>query len=151
MKLLTGDCANDGELDVPNTFSSRPKSLRAALLGAAALAAVGAVSFEALPIASHPALAAAASATLAGPSSFADVVDRVKGAVVSVRVKLDEANASDNDPMQSMPNFPKGTPFERFFREFGERQFGGRNGPDQETPRHGMAQGSGFFISADGY
>ena len=142
--------ANDGELDVPNTFSSRPKSLRATLLGAAALAAVGAVSFQTLPIASHPALAAA-SATLAGPSSFADVVDRVKGAVVSVRVKLDEANASDNDPMQSMPNFPKGTPFERFFREFGECQFGGRNGPDQETPRHGMAQGSGFFISADGY
>jgi serine protease Do len=134
---------------VPNTYSSRPKSLRAALLGAAAVAAVGAMTFEALPLASYPAIAAA-SVTSAGPMSFADVVDHVKGAVVSVKVRLDEAKVSEDEPMQRMPNFPKGTPFERFFREFGERQFGERHGPDREMPRQG-AQGSGFFISADGY
>jgi len=135
---------------VLNTFSLRPKSFRAALLGAAAVAAVGAATFEAAPLASYPALAAS-TATLAGPSSFADVVDRVKGAVVSVKVKMDVAGASEDDPMQAMPNFPKGTPFERFFRQFGERQFGDRGAPDRGTPRQGMAQGSGFFISADGY
>jgi serine protease Do len=130
-----------------NTSSPRrspAKSLRAALLGAAAIATVGAVTFEALPLASNPALAAASVAS-ASPMSFADVVDHVKGAVVSVKVKLDVVNASDDESMQATPDF-KGTPFEHFFRQFGQR-----NGPDREKPRQGMALGSGFFISPDGY
>ena len=50
---------------------------------------------------------------------------------------------------RSMPQFPPGTPFEHFFRQFGmpdgERTVAHR--PHAST----MAQGSGFFISADGY
>ncbi len=85
----------------------------------------------------------------AGAFSFADVVDRVRGAVVSIKVKIAEtADAADSDdgPQQLSPD----DPLERFFR-----RFGGEEG----TPfvfRHGhphveMAQGSGFIISPDGY
>ncbi|HZZ60281.1 MAG TPA: Do family serine endopeptidase [Roseiarcus sp.] len=140
-----------------NLFSvriARPKSFRAALLGAAAAVAVGGLTIEGLQLGTYPALAGATVAP-AGPASFAGVVDRVKGAVVSVKVKLDESNVSYDGDAQQMPNFPKGGPLEKFFRQFGERGFSGpfgeRGGQDREQPRVGMAQGSGFFISADGY
>ncbi len=136
-----------------NLFSdriARPKSFRAALLGAAAVVAVGGLTIEALPLATYPAFAGATVATV-GPASFADVVDRVKGAVVSVKVKIEETNVSYDGDAQPMPNFPKGGPFDRFFRQFGERGFGERGGQDHPRPHMGMAQGSGFFISADGY
>ncbi len=136
-----------------NLFSvrpSRPKSFRAALLGAAAVAVVGGLTIEALPLAAYPALAGATVAS-AGPASFADVVDRVKGAVVSVKVKIDETNVSYDGDAEPAPNFPKGGPLEKFFKQFGGRGFGERGGQEHEQPRTGMAQGSGFFISADGY
>src|SRR5271166_5743341 len=109
------------------------KSVRAALLGAVAVAAVGGLTIEALPVASLPALAAATTPS-AGPASFADMVDRVKGAVVSVKVKIDQSNVSldgDSQPeTQPMPNFPKGGPMEKFFRQFGfgDRGFSDRGG-----------------------
>jgi len=134
--------------------SSRPKSLRTALLGAAAIAAVGGLAAESLPLSTHPA-SAAAPAPSAGPASFADVVDRVKNAVVSVRVKVDESKAAFDGETPSVPDFPKG-PFEKFFRQFAEPGFGDRfnfddNGPSRPRPHMGMAQGAGFFISSDGY
>ena len=135
-----------------NLFSSarRSKSFRAALLGAVAVAAVGGMTFEALPIASVPALAAATTPS-AGPFSFADVVDRVKGAVVSVKVKVAETNVSYDGAAQPLPNAPKGGPLERFFHEFGGPGGEPFGGEDHVQPRMSMVQGSGFFISADGY
>jgi serine protease Do len=133
--------------------STGRKSFRTALLGAVAVAAVGGLTIEALPVASHPAFAAASTPS-AGPASFADMVDRVKGAVVSVKVKIDQSNVSfDGDSQQPMPmpNFPKGSPLDRFFQQFGERGFGERGGQGRPQPKMSMAQGSGFFISADGY
>ena len=137
-----------------NPFSlrvDRPKSFRATLLGAAAVvAAVGCLTIEALPLATVPAVAGA-TVPSAGPATFADVVDRVKGAVVSVKVKLDQSNVSFDGEAQPMPHLPNGGPLEKFFRQFGGRGFGERGGPDHMRPHMGMAQGSGFFISADGY
>ncbi|HXZ16850.1 MAG TPA: hypothetical protein VEH77_12900, partial [Roseiarcus sp.] len=91
-----------------NLFSVRPgpKSLSAALLGAAAVAAVGAVTIETLPLSTNAAIAGAPLPS-AGPASFADVVDRVKGAVVSVKVKTDETATSDEGDAAPMPNLPK--------------------------------------------
>jgi serine protease Do len=137
---------------VANPFSfrgDRPRTFRTALLGAAAAAVIGGLTTEALPIATYPAVAGA-TVTSAGPASFADVVDRVRGSVVSVKVKINESNASFDGDAQPMPNMPKG-PLERFFRQFEERGFGDRGGQEHERPRMGMAQGSGFFISSDGY
>ena len=51
------------------------------------------------------------------PVGFADIVERVKPAVISVRVKIDrssDSSLSDDD----LP-FPPGSPFERFFKRFG--------------------------------
>ncbi len=88
------------------------------------------------------------------PVGFADIVERVKPSVISVKVNINEkvAKNDSSDNSDDSP-FQPGSPMERFFRRFG--------GPDGLPPGlrggprggHGMVtgQGSGFFISADGY
>jgi serine protease Do len=92
------------------------------------------------------------------PAGFADIVEKVKPAVISVKVKMNGGNAlslNEDNPL-------RGTPFEDFFRRFGEPDGGqrfrfGRPDDDQQTPPRQQrrqlvtGQGSGFFISADGY
>ena len=81
------------------------------------------------------------------PVGFADIVAKVKPAVISVRVKIDKpAGVSLNE--DDAP-FPPGSPMERFFRRFGMPNGGEGNG----NGGHHMVtgQGSGFFITADGY
>jgi serine protease Do len=137
-----------------NQPGSRGK-LRAALLGAVAVVALGGVATETTLMGSYPVHAAQIEAQPApaqiAPGSFADVVDRVSPAVVSVKVKITEADNSDNAEAPSlprnMPNIPKDDPLYRFFKQFGENNGGGAH----PHPRVGMAQGSGFFISPDGY
>ena len=139
----------------PSSFSAR--NLRIGLLGAVAVVAVGALTFEGLPLTSYPAVAETASVQ-AGPASFADIVDHVKGAVVSVKVKMNDDGASDQ---LHVPDVTPGSPLDRFFRQFGQGEpFGDQGDQDddssaQRMPRHPhrlhVAQGSGFFISADGY
>src|SRR5690349_14713752 len=78
------------------------------------------------------------------PVGFADIVEKVKPAVISVRVKMEGmAEAGPND--DELPA-PPGSPFERFFKRFGAPKKG-------EGGRHEFVtgQGSGFFITADGY
>jgi serine protease Do len=140
------------------SFDRPPYSLRAALLGAVALAALGGVAVETsvAPVSAAATTAQAAAVQApAGPASFADVVDRVKPAVVSVKVKLsdaDQVDDDDSDAAPGLPDIPKNSPFYRFFRHFGMPD---DNGPDRgdRAPRHhfAQAQGSGFFISGDGY
>jgi serine protease Do len=138
-------------MSFPGSADFRPRSLRAALLGAVAIVAIGGVALESVPQMSHA--ATAATVAPAGPASFADVVDRVKGAVVSVKVKISDAGEGQSQ-LPQMPEFAPGSPLDRFFRQFGEGQDGEGDMPGMR-PRHAphlqMAQGSGFFISADGY
>src|SRR5947209_5700383 len=83
------------------------------------------------------------------PAGFADIVDRVKPAVISVKVKVDAGRNlmgfEGNAPI------PPGSPMDRFFRRFGSPD----NSPgESRTPQrrnYVTGQGSGFFISADGY
>jgi len=77
------------------------------------------------------------------PVGFADIVEKVKPAVISVRVKM-ERPANSTLSEEDLP-FPPGSPFERFFRRFGMPNMP-NNKPEVIT-----GQGSGFFISADGY
>src|ERR1043166_1927290 len=52
------------------------------------------------------------------PASFADLVAKVKPAVISVRVKLD--NSAEVTPNNhGMQQFQQGQPFQKFFRRFG--------------------------------
>jgi serine protease Do len=86
------------------------------------------------------------------PIGFADIVERVKPSVISVKVNINEKLAKDDSSNNEDSPFQPGSPMERFFRRFG--------GPDGLPPGlrggprgHGAVtgQGSGFFISADGY
>jgi len=87
------------------------------------------------------------------PADFSDLIAKVKPAVISVRVELDQnaqnSSFDDNDPAPSRPS----SPMERFFRQFGEQQFGRQFGQQFQQPQHRAVkgEGSGFFISADGY
>ncbi|MGO9356346.1 MAG: Do family serine endopeptidase [Xanthobacteraceae bacterium] len=82
----------------------------------------------------------------AQPAGFADIVERVKPSVISVKVSMkqkaaDVANRDDDEQ--------SGSPMEHFFR-----RFGGPDGVPQGGHGRGGAmvgQGSGFFISSDGY
>ena len=83
------------------------------------------------------------------PAGFADLVEKVKPAVISVRVKMD-AGAGMMGFDGDMPS-PPNSHMQRFFHHFGMPD--GENTPDSHRPNgHIMtAQGSGFFITADGY
>ena len=77
------------------------------------------------------------------PVGFADIVEKVKPAVISVRVKIDQPSQPGLSNEDDLP-FPPGSPFERFFKRFGAP--GNPRGHEVIT-----GQGSGFFISRDGY
>ena len=119
----------------------RSRTLRRAFLGAAAAASIGGVGLAEAALG----YSAAAAAESSGPASFADIVERVKGAVVSIRVKMSDVGDDEDAPPP-----PRGGPLERFFRQFGLPRPDGPFGPPP-PPERGAAQGSGFFISGDGY
>jgi len=77
------------------------------------------------------------------PVGFADIVEKVKPAVISVRVKMEQPANSNLSNDDELP-LPHGAPFQRFFRHFGFPNM--PNGHEVIT-----GQGSGFFISSDGY
>src|SRR5712691_8555758 len=89
------------------------------------------------------------------PIGFADIVERVKPSVISVKINIAEKIAKGDDGANKDEDSPfqPGSPMERFFKRFG--------GPDglppgmRGGPRGGRGpvtgQGSGFFISADGF
>jgi serine protease Do len=88
------------------------------------------------------------------PVGFADIVAKVKPAVMSVRVKVDGGAQTTGLGGENMENVPP--QLREFFRRFGMPN--GDNGPGgmpQQGPRGGRniitGQGSGFFISADGF
>ena len=88
---------------------------------------------------------------VAQPVGFADIVQHVKPSVISVKVTIGDkaADASDRSDDGSDQSGP---PMERFFRRFGAPD-GMPPGMRQHRGGHGimMGQGSGFFISPDGY
>ena len=124
-----------------------------ASVAVAALAAAGAFADGALT-ASHPAHAANVTATAAdtqsatqGVPSFANLIARVKPAVVSVKVKIANATSTGEDLSGQMDNLPP--EIQQFLKRFGG--MGGMNGAPQARQPMMMGEGSGFFISSDGY
>jgi serine protease Do len=124
---------------------------RLALLGSAA--ALGVAVLAGGPGASSPAhlsawtsAAHAAESTQATPPGFADLVAKVKPAVISVRVKIDQDKTAKFQ--QNRMDSDEDSPFDQFSRKFGFRGL-----PDGMPQRHRpiTGEGSGFFISADGY
>ena len=74
--------------------------------------------------------------------SFADLAEKASPAVVNIAAVQ---AVKQQDWRTQMPQFPPGSPFEQFFKDFFENQY--KNAPAQK----GVALGSGFIISADGY
>ena len=128
-----------------------------AVAGLGMLAAAGALATFTPPervaglLSSASALAAETTAPPAvAMPSFADLVERLKPTVVSVYVDAEIGNVAQlpgrgrqGEEPQGQNPFGPGSPFEFFFRQFGN----GQGMPAQKV----RAQGSGFFISADGY
>ena len=84
------------------------------------------------------------------PVGFADLVEKVKPAVVAVRVKVDADTKTTSFDGGSPSS--KNSPMEEFFRQFGMPDGSGAPGDQHKPNKHSMTgQGSGFFISADGY
>ena len=131
-------------------LSARRVALLASAAGLAFAAIVaGPSTYNAV---TAPALITSAQAADAMQSSagFADIVEKVKPAVISVRVKIDETAkvASTNESEERAIPMQPGAPLEKFFEQFGRR------GQQQGMPQRKQTvtgEGSGFFISADGY
>ena len=88
-------------------------------------------------------------------AGFADLVEAVKPAVVSILVEAEEsAQNMQRGGRQfdfNFPDLPEGHPFRDFLDQFGQQGPGGPGGEGPAKPREYMAAGSGFVISADGY
>jgi serine protease Do len=140
-----------------SNISSRTKNRL--LAAAASVAIAGAIGFGAVTSGTVPVFAEAVRIEAANQvPSFADVVEKVSPAVVSVRVTAKIEPASDTgadlfgDP-RGFENLPDDHPMKRFFREFRGDRDGGRDrrGPGGREGTRPVSQGSGFFISEDGY
>ncbi|MEJ0012361.1 MAG: Do family serine endopeptidase [Bauldia sp.] len=136
--------------DQINNQNPKKRSVRSLALAGTALALVlggaviGGASLEI--VRPNAALADAVSVQGVEPASFADVVDKVRPAVVSVRVKSTADDVSADDSDTPFFDFPQGTPMDRFFKQFRQQN------PNAQRPqRQQTSLGSGFFISEDGY
>jgi serine protease Do len=151
---------NDMESPEMNESVSAPRkrpltARRLVLLASVAVLGTGALFAGAGFVQKSPVTSLSAVAYAQGvqrPAGFADIVDKVKSSVISVRVKVNQSSKLMGMD-DSTPSLPKNSPMERFFRQFGE---GGENAiPElrRQLPRNRVVtgQGSGFFISADGY
>ena len=99
----------------------RPRTrARVLLMGAVSALALGGAALN-TSFVTLPALAEAPlnqSVVPAGPASFADLVDRVKGAVVAIKVKGYEE--SHNNPFEGQgQELSPDDPMYRFFKRFG--------------------------------
>jgi len=130
--------------------SSRKLTRKPVILAAAALIATSALG---LTLGNLVPFAAAETATQPtidtpygrAPLTFADLVAKVSPAVVSINVKGD-AKVADNEQIPGLPDLPEDNPLYDFFKQFRK---GMPQQPQKAQPT--LAQGSGFFISADGF
>src|SRR5271170_1079808 len=99
------------------------------------------------------------SATLAAahpaPDGFADLAEKLLPSVVNIsttQTVKPEQHSEKSSP--DLPQFPPGSPFEEFFKDFFNRNHpqggSGNNHPEAETHK-ATSLGSGFIIDAAGY
>jgi serine protease Do len=118
---------------IPNQINSKRSFAgfaRAAMLGMMMLAFTASVTVP------QPAVARAA------PDSFADLAEKLLPSVVNIST-TQVVKKRDRGP--EIPQFPPGSPFEKFFKDFFDR-----NRPDS-APRKVTSLGSGFIIDPSGY
>jgi serine protease Do len=109
----------------------------------------------------RPAVLAAALVLLIGPAavpaahahpapdSFADLADKLLPSVVNVST-TQTLKPDHEDTVPGKPQFPPGSPFEQFFKDFFDHQ-GKQDDKPEALPRKATSLGSGFIIDASGY
>ncbi len=136
---------------------SRHRSRVVAMASAAAIVVVGLGAFALVPQVSGPGISTPAQPAVryvsdehatppprmleaGAPFSFADLVERVSPAVVTVTAETEETG--DQDAVNSPDNLPE--PFRNFFNQFGQQ-------PGQpQAPHKALSMGSGFIIDKSG-
>src|SRR6266436_3819280 len=126
---------------------------------------------ELLPVSSHPSnlarcavgalapllivaaavLASGSPAARPAPESFAELAEQLLPAVVNISTT--QTLKSDRGRERSgpeVPQFPPGSPFEEFFRDFFDRGTP-KGGRPEAQPRKATSLGSGFIIDPAGY
>ena len=102
-----------------------------------------------------PPVVAATPGVTTATTSYADLAEKLLPAVVNIattqKVTAAMQGEDDGDDLQQqMPQFPPGSPFEQFFKDFLERH--GQNSPGGQgtpQPRKMASLGSGFIVDAD--
>jgi len=135
-------------ITTPSKRNRRPVAFVAA-------AAIGLVAMSAV-LSTVPSVAqqARAQVPVSAPPSFADLAEKLLPAVVNIStsqtVRAERGAPGGQERRRSpdvpMPQFPPGSPFEEFFKDFFER--GQR--PDA-PPRRSQSLGSGFIIDPAGF
>ena len=136
----------------PGVFKSwRPRRGASAVRGAFLALAVT-LAAPMLPATANVAQARSA------PESFADLAAKLLPAVVNISTSQTVAARGDRGS-PDMPQFPPGSPFERFFRDFMERNrppgpppgaAPGQRGDRNPPARRSQSLGSGFIIDPSG-
>ena len=139
---------NFSDFRLSGAKTHRRRAARFSLMGAVAALALTIPAAPLLATARAETVAAAPAVATTAPVSFADVVDRVKPAVVAIKVKgvAGEDGQEATGGLPGAPEMSPDDPMYHFFKRFGEQRPGGH--------LHGqmtMSQGSGFIVSADGY
>ena len=88
-------------------------------------------------------LACGEATARSAPDGFADLAEKLLPAVVNISTT--QVVRGQRGP--ELPQFPPGSPFEEFFKEFFER----RQKEEQAPARRATSLGSGFVIDNDGY
>ncbi|MEO0728920.1 MAG: Do family serine endopeptidase [Pseudomonadota bacterium] len=134
------------------TYRSKPNAAsRLAGLATAAVIATG--------LATLPAVAQRIEPGVNAPKTFADVVEQVKGSVVSISVRSGGRRVAARTPNRGQrrgrgaapfPDLAPDHPLNEFFRNLPGGPNSQRRGQRRRSPLR-QSQGSGFVISADGY
>jgi serine protease Do len=139
----------------PVNEKRRGLSARRAILLAGSILGLGAAAFLAAPdlnlSGAHAQNLTEQAHKTQAPTGFADIVEKVKPAVISVRVRIDGGAQTEGLGGNDVP-----PGLREFFRRFGMPNGPGGQDDQGGSPRSGghnmiTGQGSGFFISGDGY
>jgi serine protease Do len=85
------------------------------------------------------------------PDSFADLAQQLLPSVVNISTtQTVKSDRGREHPGPEIPQFPPGSPFEEFFRDFFDHGLP-KGGRPEAQPRKGTSLGSGFIIDPAGY
>ena len=124
------------------TVSPLPSSVARRATGSAlaALLIVAAATLASGPAAARPA-----------PDSFADLAAKLLPSVVNISTTQTlKSDRSREHTGPEIPQFPPGSPFEEFFRDFFDKGMP-KSGRPEAQPRKATSLGSGFIIDPAGY